>query len=64
MSKKRKIANIASFDKNQTTTTTTTTIGDSHYIVANVPDFDIVVSEFALKSRYYIHFRKSTLGKD
>ena len=27
-------------------------------VVANVVDCDIVVSEFELQSRYYVHFRK------
>ena len=33
-------------------------------VVANVLDFDIVVNEFELQSRYYVHFRTNTLGKD
>ena len=32
--------------------------------VVNVLNCKIVVSEFELKSRYYIHFRANTLGKD
>ena len=32
-------------------------------VVANIPDCDIVVSEFELNSRYYIHFRINNLGK-
>ena len=35
----------------------------AHGIVANVLDCDIVVSEFELKSSYYIHFRNNTLKK-
>ena len=31
--------------------------------VANMLDCDIVISEFKLQSRYYIHFRSNTLGK-
>ena len=31
--------------------------------VANVLDCDIVVSEFELRSRYYIQFRTSKFGK-
>ena len=31
--------------------------------VANVLNCNIVVSEFRLHSRYYIHFRSNTLGK-
>ena len=39
-------------------------LSNSHYgIVANMPDCDIVVSEFELQSRYYIHFRANTLGR-
>ena len=26
-------------------------------------DYEIVVSEFELQSRYYVHFRANTLGK-
>ena len=29
----------------------------------NVPDFDIVVSEFELRPRYYFYFWTNTLGK-
>ena len=32
-------------------------------VMANVPDCDIVVSEFELKSRYYGHFWTNTIGK-
>ena len=32
-------------------------------IVANELDCNIVVSEFVLQSRYYIHFQTNTLGK-
>ena len=32
-------------------------------IMANVLDFDFVVSEFDRQSRYYIHFWTNTLGK-
>ena len=31
--------------------------------VANVLDCNIVVSEFELQSRYYVHFRTIVLGK-
>ena len=31
--------------------------------MANVLDCDIVVCEFELQSRYYVHFRIYTLGK-
>ena len=31
--------------------------------VANVLDSDILVSEFELQSRYYVHFRTNTLGQ-
>ena len=34
-----------------------------HGIVANVLDCYIVVSEFELQSRYYVHFRTNTLQK-
>ena len=32
-------------------------------VVANLQDCDIVVNEFELQSRYYVHFRTNTLGK-
>ena len=32
-------------------------------VVANVPDCDIVINEFELKSRNYIHFRINAFGK-
>ena len=32
-------------------------------IVVNILNCDIVVSEFELHSRYYVHFRTNTLGK-
>ena len=31
--------------------------------MVEVMDCGIVVSEFALQSRYYVHFRVNTLGK-
>ena len=34
-----------------------------HGAVANVLDYDIVVSKFELKSHYYANFRINTLGK-
>ena len=32
-------------------------------VMVNVMDCGIVVSEFVLQSRYYVHFRANTLGK-
>ena len=32
--------------------------------VVNVQNYEILVSEFELRSRYYVHFRTNTLGKD
>ena len=32
-------------------------------VVANMLDYDIVVSDFELQSRYYVHFRTNTLEK-
>ena len=32
-------------------------------VVANLPICDIVVSEFELQWRYYVHFQTDTLGK-
>ena len=31
--------------------------------MANILDFDIIVNEFELKSRYYIHFQTNTFGE-
>ena len=33
------------------------------FVVANMQDWDIFVSEFKLQSRYYIHLRINTLGE-
>ena len=32
-------------------------------VIVKAMDFGIVVSEFVLQSRYYVHFRANTLGK-
>ena len=32
-------------------------------VMAKSMDCEIVVSEFVLQSRYYVHFRANTLGK-
>ena len=32
--------------------------------MVNVLDCNILVSEFELQLRYYVHFRTNTLGKD
>ena len=32
-------------------------------VMVKAPDCEIVVSEFGLRSRYYIHFRTNTLVK-
>ena len=37
--------------------------GGPHGIMVKTMDSGIVVSEFELKSHYYIHFRTNTLGK-
>ena len=37
--------------------------GSSRFVVANVLDCDIVVSEFKLELRYYVHFRTNIPGK-
>ena len=33
-------------------------------IVADILDYDIVVSELALQTQYYVHFQTNTQGKD
>ena len=38
-------------------------MGNPHSVVANVLDCDIVESRFELQSRFYVHFRISTLWK-
>ena len=37
--------------------------GSPHGVVANVPDCDIVVSEFELRLRHYFHLRTNSFGK-
>ena len=37
--------------------------GCSRGVMVKVMDYGIVVSEFVLQSRYYVHFRVNTLGK-
>ena len=37
--------------------------GSPSGVAANVMDYDIVVSEFELRSRYYVHFRANIFGK-
>ena len=39
-------------------------VGKPPWVVANVLDCGIEVSEFVLQSRYYVHFRTNTFGKD
>ena len=38
-------------------------VGCPHGVLVKAMDYGIVVSEFVLESRYYIHFRANTLGK-
>ena len=35
-----------------------------HGVMVKALNCEIVVSEFALQSRYYVYFRTNTLGKD
>ena len=37
--------------------------GGSRGVIVKAMDCRIVVSEFVLQSRYYVHFRANTLGK-
>ena len=37
--------------------------GCPHGVMVKAMDCGIVVSEFVLQSRYYVHFRENTLGK-
>ena len=37
--------------------------GCPHGVMVKVMDCGIVVREFVLQSRYYVHFRANTLGK-
>ena len=39
------------------------TAGCPHGVMVKAMDCEIVVSEFKLQSRYYVHFRANTLGK-
>ena len=42
----------------------TTYGGGPRGIIVKAMDCGIVVCEFVLQSRYYVHFRANTLGKD
>ena len=37
--------------------------GCPHGVMVKAMDYGIVVREFVLQSRYYVHFRANTLGK-
>ena len=37
--------------------------GCARGVMVKAMDYGIVVSEFVLQSRYYVHFRANTLGK-
>ena len=37
--------------------------GGPHGVMVKAMDYGIVVREFVLQSRYYVHFRANTLGK-
>ena len=37
--------------------------GTDGFVVVNVSDVDIVVSEFELQARNYVHFCTNTMGK-
>ena len=37
--------------------------GGAHVVMVKAMDCGIVVSEFVLQSRYYVHFQANTLGK-
>ena len=39
------------------------TVGGPRGVMVKAMDCGIVVSEFVLQSRYYVHFRTNTLGK-
>ena len=36
----------------------------SHFVMAKLPDWEIVVRDFKLKSRYYLHFWTNTQEKN
>ena len=38
-------------------------MGGGRSVMVKAMDCGIVVSEFVLQSRYYVHFRANTLGK-
>ena len=38
--------------------------GGPRGVMVKAMDFGIVVSEFVLHLRYYVHFRANTIGKD
>ena len=37
--------------------------GSTHNVVVNWLEYNIIVSEVELQSRYYVHFQTNTLGK-
>ena len=37
--------------------------GGPHGVMVKAMDYGIIVSEFVLQSRYYVHFQANTLGK-
>ena len=42
----------------------TTYTSDTSGVMVKAMNYGIVVREFVLQSRYYVHFRANTLGKD
>ena len=40
-----------------------TLLGGPRGVMVKTMDYGIIVSEFVLPSRYYVHFRANTLGK-
>ena len=39
-------------------------VGSYRGVVVDEQDYDIIVSEFKLHLRYFVHFQKNTIGKD
>ena len=50
-------------NSNQDKTSLTVTGGGPRGVMVKAMDYGIVVHEFVLQSRYYVHFRANILGK-
>ena len=58
-----KVTNFTYFTSNKENIASQTFRGCPRGVMVKAMDCEIVVSEFVLQSRYYVHFRANTLGK-